>query len=181
MAKKSSAKKLTDFWKFVKVDPLLFINNLIDEFQKGKDHWEQSFIIEQDFYSIEIPECELDEVKSKHFLNKFHAFTDDGYRVPISKKTKNIQSLFPLKDKKYYKSCVFYKADFSCGLHYIRNAEVRWNEHKNPTKLLELLKLFQSNLDHWFTWSIISNCKVKQIIYDMINFYFKLSKTLIPL
>ena len=83
MTKKSSAKKLTDFWKFVKVDPLLFINNLIDEFQKGKDHWEQSFIIEQDFYSIEIPECELDEVKSKHFLNKFHAFTDDGYRVPI--------------------------------------------------------------------------------------------------
>ena len=56
----------------------------------------------------------------------------------ITWKTRNIRSLFPLKDKNDYKSCVIYKGDCSCGSRYIgetkRNAEVRWNEHNNPTK-----------------------------------------------
>ena len=56
----------------------------------------------------------------------------------ITWKTRNIRSLFPLKDKNDYKSCVIYKGDCSCGSRYIGetkcNAEVRWNEHNNPTK-----------------------------------------------
>ena len=111
--------------KFMNVDPLCFIDCVIDEFQKGKDHGDESFVIPQDFYSIEIPECELDEIKSKHFLKNFRTFANDAYRVVMKGKTRNIQSLFPLKDKNDYKSCVFYKGDFSCGLHYIGNAEVR--------------------------------------------------------
>ena len=70
-------------------------------------------------------------------------------------------SLFPLKDKNYYRSCVIYKGDCSCGLHYIgetkRNAEVRWNEHNNPTKSSEPWKHLQSNINHYFTWAVISN------------------------
>ena len=56
----------------------------------------------------------------------------------ITWKTRNIRLLFPLKNKNNYKSCVIYKGDCSCRLHYIgetkRNVEVRWNEHNNPTK-----------------------------------------------
>ena len=56
-------------------------------------------------------------------------------------RTRNIQSLLPLKDKNDYKSCVIYKEVCSCGSHCIgetkRNAEVRWNEHNNPTKSSE--------------------------------------------
>ena len=48
----------------------------------------------------------------------------------ITLKTRNIRSLFPLKDKNDYKSCVIYKGDCFCGSRYIgeskRNAEVRW-------------------------------------------------------
>ena len=60
----------------------------------------------------------------------------------ITWKTRNIRSLFPLKDKKDYKSCAIFK-DCFCGSRHIgsrhigetkRNAEVRWNEHNNPTK-----------------------------------------------
>ena len=53
-------------------------------------------------------------------------------------KTRNIRSLFPLKDKNDYKSCVIYEGDCSCGSSYIgetkRNVEVRWNENSNSTK-----------------------------------------------
>ena len=52
--------------------------------------------------------------------------------MAITCKTRNIRSLFPLKDKNDYKSCVVYKGDCSCGSLYIgetkRNGEVRWNE-----------------------------------------------------
>ena len=79
----------------------------------------------------------------------------------ITRKTRNIWSLFPLKEKNDYKSCVIYKGDYSCGSRYIaetkRNAGVRWNEHNNPTKSSELSKQFRSNMKHYFTWAVISN------------------------
>ena len=49
------------------------IDSVINEFQNGKDHGDESFIIILDllgiakpFISIEIPYCELNEIKSKH-------------------------------------------------------------------------------------------------------------------
>ena len=79
----------------------------------------------------------------------------------ITWKTTNIRSLFPLKDKIHYKSCVIYKGDCSCGSRDIgetkRNAKVRWNEHNNPTKRSEPSKHLQSNINHCFTWVVILN------------------------
>ena len=76
-------------------------------------------------------------------------------------KTRNIRSLFPLKDKSNYKSCVIYKEHCSCGSCYIgeaeRNAEVRWDEHYSPTKSLEPLKHLRSNMNHSFRLAVISN------------------------
>ena len=79
----------------------------------------------------------------------------------ITWKTRNIKSLFRLKNKNDCKSCVIYKGDCSCGSRYIgetkRNAEVRWNEHNNPTKSSEPSKQLRSNINHYFTWTVISN------------------------
>ena len=38
-----------------------------------------------------------------------------------------------------------------------RNAEVRWNELNNPTKSSEPSKRLRSNINHYFTWAVISN------------------------
>ena len=71
--------------------------------------------------------------------------------------------MFPLKDKNDYKSYVIYKGDSSCGPRYIgeikRHAEVRWKEHKNPTKSLEPSEHLRSNINHYFTWAVISNAR----------------------
>ena len=60
-----------------------------------------------------------------------------------------------------YKSYVIYKGNCSYGSHYIvetnHNAEVRWNEHNNPTKGSEPSKHLRNNINHCFTWTIISN------------------------
>ena len=66
----------------------------------------------------------------------------------ITWKTRNIRSLFPLKDKNDYKSCVIYKGDCSCGSHYIGqtkyNAEVQWNEHNSPIKVQNHQNTFEA-------------------------------------
>ena len=140
----------------------LSINSVINEFQKGKDCGDESFIIPTGLFEIaksvifvEIHYCELNEIKLKHFLKKVHKFTNNSFRMVITWKTRNIRSLFPLKDKSDYKSCVIYKGDCSCGSRYIgeakHNAEVRWNEHNNPTKSSEPSKHLRSNINHHFT------------------------------
>ena len=65
--------------------PLCSINSVINEFRKGKDHGDKSFItapnlfgITKPFISIEMPYCEINEFKSKkksQIFEKNHKFT----------------------------------------------------------------------------------------------------------
>ena len=50
--------------------PLRFINSVVNEFQKGKkcgDDPTSLFEIAKPLIFVEIPYCELNEIKSKHF------------------------------------------------------------------------------------------------------------------
>ena len=87
--------------------PLRFISSVVNEFQKCKECLDESFLnpaalsaITKFFIFLEIPYCELNEIKSKHFLKNFHKFTNNSFRMVITWKTRDIQSLFPLKEKK---------------------------------------------------------------------------------
>ena len=83
---------------FMKADyPLSFINSALNEFQKGKECGDESFIIPTSLSEIakplifvEISYFELNEIKSKHFLKKFHKFTNNSFRMIITWKTRNI-------------------------------------------------------------------------------------------
>ena len=103
----------------------------------------------------------MNKIKLRHFLKKIHKFISNSFRMVTTWKTRNIQSLFPLNDKNDYKSCIICKGDCSSGSRYIseikRNAEVRWNEHNNPTRSSEPSKHHRSNINHYFTWAVISN------------------------
>ena len=35
--------------------------------------------------------------------------------------------------------------------------KLRWNEHNNPNKSAESSRDLQSNMNHYFTWGVISN------------------------
>ena len=90
--------------------------------------WTTLFEITKPFIFVEIPYCELNEIKPKHFLKKFHKFTNNSFTMLITWKTRNIRSLIPLKEKNDYKSCVICKGNCSCGSHYI-------DETKRNTKV----------------------------------------------
>ena len=135
--------------KFMKADyPLHFINSVINEFQKGKDGGDESFIIPTSLFEIakplifvEIPYCELNEIKSKHFLKKFHKFTNNSFRMVVTYHVLSIEEIVRVVHIRLVKP----------------NAEVRWNEYNNPTKSLEPSKHLGSNINHYFTWAVISN------------------------
>ena len=104
----------------MKVDlPQRFINSVVKNFQKGKECGDESFIIPPSLFEITNTFISVENgIKSKHFLKKFHKFTNNSFKMVITWNTRNIQPLFPLKDKNDYKSCVIYKGVCSCGLCY---------------------------------------------------------------
>ena len=71
--------------------PSRFINSIINEFQKRKDCGDESFIIPptvfeitKPFIFVEIPCCELNKIKPKHFLKKFHKFINNSFRTVMT-------------------------------------------------------------------------------------------------
>ena len=107
--------------KYEKADyPKRFINSVIRQFQDRSNQSNiddfddyiippNSFDIPKSFILIELPFCENNEIKSKHFLKKFHRFTKDHFEVAIKWKTRQVKTLFPLKGKSIHPSCVIYK------------------------------------------------------------------------
>ena len=84
--------------KFIKADyPLCFINCVVNEIQKGKTCRNDGFIIPtslfetaKPFIFVEIPYCELHEIKLKYFLNKLLKITNNSFRMVITWKTMNV-------------------------------------------------------------------------------------------
>ena len=153
----------------MKVDySLRFVDSVVNEFEKGKECRDERVIIPPSLFEIakpsifvEIPYCELKEIKSNHFLKENHKFANNSFRMVITSKTRNMRSLFLLRGENGYKSRVIYKGVCSCQSRYIgetkRNAEVRWNEHNNLTKSSEPSKHLRCNINHCFTWPVITN------------------------
>ena len=103
----------------------------------------------------------MNKIKLKHFLKKLHKFTKNSFRMVITWKTRNIPCLFPLEIKTFTNRLLSMREVFSCGSGCIgetkRNAKVRWNEYNNLTKSTEPSKHLRSNINHYFTWAVISN------------------------
>ena len=74
--------------------------------------------------------------------------------------TRNIKSLFPLKDKVVHQSCVIYEGQCSCKWSYIgetkRNSEGNWKEHEDPTGKSKPTNRLKENASHKFTWKVLS-------------------------
>ena len=70
--------------------------------------------------------------------------------------TKQIKSLFNLKDKNIHRSHVVYKEACSCSVDYIRetrrNVEVRIDKHSNPSNDFEPAHHLRENPTHSLSW-----------------------------
>ena len=131
--------------KYEKADyPKRFINRVIRQFQDRSNQSNigdfNDYIVPPNFFDIlksfiliELPFCETNKIKSKHFLKKLHRFTEDRFEVAIKRKTRQVKILFPLKDKSIHPFCVIYKDTCSCGETCIGETitSIRWEEHND--------------------------------------------------
>ena len=103
-------------------------------------------------------------------------FTDGNFDIRIVWLTRKVKTLFHIKDKCQHLSCKIYQGICSCGETYVgetvRNVEVRWNEHNNPNnKKSNASKHLKSNIEHVFTWAVISNAPKNKFKRKVIEAY----------
>ena len=91
--------------------------------------------------------------------------------------TRNIRSLFPLKDRVQHLSCVIYEGTCSCGEVYIgqtdRITDLRWKEHDKPSKeTCDPSKHLYKNPTHVFTWRVLTSAPHKLLRRRILESYF---------
>ena len=142
-----------------KEDNIIDQNNVINDNDDEPLTPPYFFKVNKRFILLKLPFCQNNEIKSKHFLKKFHHFTNDNFDIAISWETRKIQTLFHLKDKKLNPACKIYYGVCECGEDYIRetnrNIITRCSEHDNPTKDSETARHLNKHINHVFTWKIL--------------------------
>ena len=93
-------------------------------------------------------------------IDRLNGYTHNKYSFVVIWKTRNIRTLFPLKDRVVHVSDVIYEGICSCENNYIgetdRIAGCRWNEHEDIKKNSEPAKHLKDNPTHKFEWKILS-------------------------
>ena len=134
------------------------------------------FGITKPFIYIKIPYCEHNGSKSKHFLKKFHKFTNNGFRVAVTWKTRNIPSLFSLKRKKVINR-VLHIREIVLGVHVtLVNASVMqkfsgmniiiWLKVQNNRNTFEAIS---TTALHGLLLQMLQKCWDKDELRDIIN------------
>ena len=98
------------------------------------------------------------QIASKKFTSKLNSFTNFKYIFIILWQTRQIKSLFSLKDKNLHKSHVIYEGECSCGENYVgetmRNFEVRITENSNICHTSEPARHLLEDPCRSFQWRV---------------------------
>ena len=109
-------------------------------------------------------------------MKKFHKFTKESFNIAISWTTRNIRSLFRVKDKNLYPAYKIYYGICECGEDYVgetkRNTATRWSEHNNPTKDTQPARHLKDNLEHKFHWKIICHASKNRAVRKNLESIF---------
>ena len=138
--------------------PKHVIENTIRSFNRKKDAppippW---LFDERKDITIRLSFSSKNEKCSAYFTNKLVSFTSGKFNFNVVWNTRNIPSLFPLKDKVQHLNCVIYKGICSCGKtnvgETIRNCKIRWDKHNDVNENSEPAKHLARNTEHEFSW-----------------------------
>jgi hypothetical protein len=169
--------------KFVDVGfPSRFVDSVIRDFNSVPNVEEENIIPEWLFddrqvLTVNLPFCSENEKISKTFIKKLEQYTCEKFTFKIIWNTRNIRSLFPLKDRVQHQSCVIYEGICSCGKRYTgetnRNTDIRWNEHSIPSKDgSDPSKHLNDNITHSFTWKILTRAPKKLLRRKILESYY---------
>ena len=140
-----------------------FINSVISDFTEES---EDELLIPTWLFddrivkTIRLPYCFNNESASKKFINTLEQYTKHKFKFIVIWETRDIRTLFPLKDRVQHKSSVIYEGICTCEATYIgetnRVVTIRLDEHNNKEKDSEPSRHLKKYPHHSFTWSIKS-------------------------
>ena len=142
--------------------PIDFIKSVISDF-KIKDENEPiipDWLFEEPSKVLfKLSYCPSNDNDVKRFINKTESFAGGKIMLIALWSTRNVKSLFPIKENVAHRSSVIYERQCSCKLSYIgqtkRNSEVRWKKHENLAGKSEPAKHLIENASHKFTWKVL--------------------------
>ena len=140
--------------------PIGFIKSVISNFKNSKEE-EQPIIPEWLFDQrkkvlFKLPYYPSNERDVKLFIEKIESFTNGKLKFIVLWSTRNIKSLFPLKDEVKHFSCFIHEGKCSCGRLYIGET-IRNNEHESATGKSEPAKHLADSKSHMFTWKVLAS------------------------
>ena len=125
---------------------------------------------------IFLPYSPENETFAKRLITKLDHFTNDLCIFRIIWRTRNIKSLFSVKDKVEHVSNVIYLGKCSCGEEYIgetdRNVEIRWKEHGNASHNSNPSRHLNKNITHEFEWKVIKYAPRNNIKRKILEAFF---------
>ena len=159
--------------------PLRFVNSVIKDFEtKSKtDARSEQKENEKIIYRLRLPFCEGNEKLTSKFTQRLNQFTGNSFKYFILWNTRNVRSLFPLKDQKIHQANVIYEGNCNCPESYIgetgRNDVLRFQEHADIRKDSQPARhLLTSTGHHEFSWKIIRNVSRNREIREIIESFF---------
>ena len=159
--------------------PKRFITSVINDFNNKDDNeviipdW---LFNQKQFFMISLPYSPKNETFAKGLITKLDHSTNELCIFRIIWRTRNIKSLFSVKDKVEHVSNVVYIGKCSCGDEYIgetdRNVEIRWKEHGNASHNSNPSRHLNKNITHKFEWKVIKYAPRNNIKRKILEAFF---------
>ena len=155
-----------------------FIRNTIEYFNKNKDDYKtpEWLFDERKLIILRLPSSESNKKFTKSLIKKLVIFTNNKCKFDVVWNTRNIRSLFQIKDNVKHYSCVVYEGNCSCGKNYVgksvRNIVLRWAEHEDPNEQSKSAKHLKIFPDHQFEWKVLTKAPEytrKRKILEVLN------------
>ena len=153
---------------------------MINDFKNSKE--EEQLIIPEWLFDqrkkvlFKLPYCPSNERDVKRFIDKIKSFTNGKLQFIVLWFTRNIKSLFLVKDQVKHSSSVIYEGKCSCGRCYIgetiRKSDICWSEHESTTGKSEPVKHLAHNKSHMFTWKVLASAPLRFCKRKILEAFF---------
>ena len=126
---------------------------------------------------FQLPFPKNNEQKIKSIVNKSEEFTNNKVKFIYHWKTRNLKSLFPLKDRIKNKANIVYKGICSCNESYIRetkgNVETRWKEHCcNNDRKSQAAEHLLKNTGYTINWQVSTSAPHQRNKRKILQAYY---------
>ena len=145
--------------------PKPYVESVIRQFegkQNGQNENEINEEVGKPFIPVKLPFCAKNENTAKQFLSKVNEFTNNSFKICVVWQTRKVRTLFKLKDRSKYRSCVIYQgtSNDDNNIKYIGETKFitthRWEQHNDPTHESRPAKYLRDHPEDSFNWEVLA-------------------------